>query len=686
MSKTQTYHVKLSWQISAALFGSMLLVLGVGFFAVLNLYRGLEAKQLEAVRGKSESVVSMVAAQFFERYGDVQAFATNPNIVHPDPQVRIQALNTYIRLYGIYDLIIVTDLLGQTIAVNNQGPTGKAIDHAAIKGNSYHDAEWFLAAIKGEFPKTSPALSGSYFSSVTEDAVSSLAYGEKRNGNIFSAPIFDAAGNKIGVVSTRANAAWIENQFVQVFRVAEGNGELFPKMTWLNSAGEVLGTFHQETIKKDGYQAPAQDLGKESPLAAIAQFKSAQQQKSALQQTDAHNAWFVPLAGEQLPSALGWVLAAEASDTQLLASAKSEIEFLAWTMGGVFCLCGFLAVVFNRRVNKQITLVSQSLKTVNLQNQGLVQKLDSSTNEIAQSVTEQAAAIQESVSALSEINSMVLMTSENAKKATECSTESTQLVLQGRDKMTKMSEAMLTLQNSNKDLQGIMTIINQVYEKTTLIHDIVFKTQLLSFNASIEAARAGQHGRGFAIVAEEVGGLARLSGEAAKEIEALLKDSQNRVGVSLEGIEAKVRDGNMIAQDAVVTFNYLAENVEAIDEQIKGISEATAQQHLGINQTQTAMVQLDASAKKSDEVSHTLIKLIESFKQKMCVMDHSVAKLETMVSGGTSSEMTAKEVVESFQAPEPVTAESTEASRPQLKVVAASEDITADDPSFKSAS
>ena len=80
MSKTQTYHVKLSWQISAALFGSMLLVFGVGFFAVLNLYRGLETKQLEAVRGKSESIVNMVAAQFFERYGDVQAFATNPNI------------------------------------------------------------------------------------------------------------------------------------------------------------------------------------------------------------------------------------------------------------------------------------------------------------------------------------------------------------------------------------------------------------------------------------------------------------------------------------------------------------------------------------------------------------------------------------------------------------------------------
>ncbi|MHA0111674.1 methyl-accepting chemotaxis protein, partial [Klebsiella pneumoniae] len=80
-------------------------------------------------------------------------------------------------------------------------------------------------------------------------------------------------------------------------------------------------------------------------------------------------------------------------------------------------------------------------------------------------------------------------------------------------------------EDANSQLQSISNIIGEISAKTNIINDIVFKTQLLSFNASIEAARAGQHGRGFAVVAEEVGNLAQMSGNAAKEIRALLEDS-----------------------------------------------------------------------------------------------------------------------------------------------------------------
>ncbi len=72
-----------------------------------------------------------------------------------------------------------------------------------------------------------------------------------------------------------------------------------------------------------------------------------------------------------------------------------------------------------------------------------------------------------------------------------------------------------------------------------MINSIVFKTQMLSFNASIEAARAGAQGKGFAVVAAEVGRLADLSGKAASEISELLQSSQDRVKNLVENVTTR---------------------------------------------------------------------------------------------------------------------------------------------------
>ena len=109
--------------------------------------------------------------------------------------------------------------------------------------------------------------------------------------------------------------------------------------------------------------------------------------------------------------------------------------------------------------------------------------------------------------------------------------------------MTQAMDDMVTSMNSIKEVNGRLTnmahIINEISKKTVVINDIVFKTQLLSFNASIEAARAGVHGKGFAVVAEEVGKLAQLSGEASNEIDSLLIKSNKDVSSILEDNQNK---------------------------------------------------------------------------------------------------------------------------------------------------
>lgn len=104
------------------------------------------------------------------------------------------------------------------------------------------------------------------------------------------------------------------------------------------------------------------------------------------------------------------------------------------------------------------------------------------------------------------------------------------------DEMAKVSEiaheyteqlhaAMNTMKTSNAEVKELVGIINGISERTKVIDEIVFQTKLLSFNASVEAERAGEHGRGFAVVAQKVGNLAQMSGKAAQEISSILKQS-----------------------------------------------------------------------------------------------------------------------------------------------------------------
>ena len=95
--------------------------------------------------------------------------------------------------------------------------------------------------------------------------------------------------------------------------------------------------------------------------------------------------------------------------------------------------------------------------------------------------------------------------------------------------MTHLVTSVETIQKSNEQLQDISEIIVQINSKTTVINDIVAKTELLSLNASIESARAGEQGKGFAVVAEEVGNLAKISGKSAKDIQDLITKSEEQV-------------------------------------------------------------------------------------------------------------------------------------------------------------
>jgi methyl-accepting chemotaxis protein len=255
---------------------------------------------------------------------------------------------------------------------------------------------------------------------------------------------------------------------------------------------------------------------------------------------------------------------------------------------------------------------------------------------------------------------------------------------------------MEAVEQTNTQLAAFEEIIRTIREKTQVINDIVFKTQLLSFNASIEAARAGQYGRGFAVVAEEVGKLALMSGSASKEIDHLLNSSMSRVGTMVEDVRLRVHDGKEVSSEALKRFAEIARQIAAISDKITQVGEATLEQEGGVEQTARAMDQMDQAALHNKKSADEMFKVAERVRSLGSRIRQMTADMQSYVREDLdfvetpSFDYTAPPVTEA-----PTRLESNDHELLDLvKSLAAkkgtvqpktqiSDDLSADDPSFR---
>jgi methyl-accepting chemotaxis protein len=256
--------------------------------------------------------------------------------------------------------------------------------------------------------------------------------------------------------------------------------------------------------------------------------------------------------------------------------------------------------------------------------------LNSLSADLSSCSTEQAAAVQETASGLEEVFGMINKNAENAVLARTSSLESMDQVKKGQNSVHTMVSALSEIsksheqlnefiQQNNKDLEGIINVITDIASKTKVINDIVFQTKLLSFNASVEAARAGDQGKGFSVVAEEIGNLAVMSGQSANEMSGLLESSIGNVKkiiettrlqvekISMEGKE-KVKDGVQKAEVCSEALKTIFLSVEKVESIIEEVSEASGEQSKGIAEINKAMSQIDQVTHQNSQSSHEVSK------------------------------------------------------------------------------
>lgn len=226
---------------------------------------------------------------------------------------------------------------------------------------------------------------------------------------------------------------------------------------------------------------------------------------------------------------------------------------------------------------------------------------------LSQGASEQAGSIEELAASINEISDSVQSNAENAVSSSKLADSVGCKVLDSSEQMRGMIEAIEQIRRDSQEIKGIVREIE----------DIAFQTNILALNASVEAARAGDAGRGFSVVANEVRRLAAKSSEASKMTASLASKTTNTIE---EGIKA--------ARETEASLNQVVAGTQEVNGMVDRISEMSVQQATAITQIRQSIEAIadivqgnsatsEESAAASEELSaqaQLLKNLVEQFE------------------------------------------------------------------------
>jgi twitching motility protein PilJ len=247
-------------------------------------------------------------------------------------------------------------------------------------------------------------------------------------------------------------------------------------------------------------------------------------------------------------------------------------------------ITGAIADSVNYSIDALRDLVSTINNTAN-QVRRAVRKTQNMTGELAEASDAQASKISAASNSITEISKSMSEVSERASDSAEVARKSVTIAHNGSETVRQTIDGMETIreqiQETSKRIKRLGESSQEIGDIVNLITEISDQTNILALNAAIQASMAGEAGRGFAVVADEVQRLAERTGDATKQIEALVKTIQadtNEATVSMEQSTANVVKGAKLTENAGSALDRIEQVSMNLAQRILEISDSTRDQ------------------------------------------------------------------------------------------------------------
>lgn len=327
-----------------------------------------------------------------------------------------------------------------------------------------------------------------------------------------------------------------------------------------------------------------------------------------------------------------------------LCMSEGSIQFLVriiiffLTSAGLFLLF-FLSLLYRRMMSQlhdNVEKISDRIKDRGAR----TKSLDLAIRKMLSILETQQVGVTTAIMMLEEISTLL---SEVAKSAEETLLHSIEMQSQARSGIANvqgLQNAMTQIEYSYTQIEGLQDLISLVEKNNLMINDIVFKTQILSFNASIEAARAGPAGRGFSVIASEVGLLAKNSGIAAKKISGLMVQTRMQAADTVKNVKLRILSGKVASNecsDIIISIHSIIEEISPMIEAIKSMAEIQEKSMMSTKSSFEEIRSINNSALKahrnieveldvlikSDHDSFYILDRLQKIKEYTSVFPHS---------------------------------------------------------------